>query len=185
MVEVSIFEGEGQCVDYLCISFIGMVLVIQLEDGCVLVEFNVILMYLVQGMFYLFDDVFGCVKVWQWLSFEQEWVELVIGVLCYWMFIGKFGCCVLVIVEVKQVVVQCMLVIFECELSLWLFLVGDVYIIVDIVVFVYGSCVEEVGLVLDVYLQLCVWIVCVVVQFGYFVEMYLYWFDLYFSGELF
>lgn len=42
-------------------NFNVKVLLIVCDDGCVLIEFNVILFWLVEGMFYLFIDGWECV----------------------------------------------------------------------------------------------------------------------------
>ncbi|WP_431634774.1 glutathione S-transferase family protein [Dyella sp. KULCS107] len=183
-VEVSIFEGEGQRADYLRISPTGTVPAIQLEDGRALAESNAILMYLAQDTPYLPDDAFGRAKVWQWLSFEQERVESVIGALRHWTLTGKLARRAPAIVEAKQAAAQRTLAILERELSLRPFLAGDAYTIADIAVFAYGSRAEEAGLSLDAYPQLRAWIARVAAQPGHLAEMHPYRLDPHSSGEL-
>ena len=80
-VLISIFEGEGRTDAFLRISPAGTVPAIRLDDGRVLAESNAILMYLASGTRYLPDDTFERAKIAQWLCFEQERVESVIGSL--------------------------------------------------------------------------------------------------------
>ena len=183
-VEVSIFEGEGQRADYLRISPTGTVPAIQLEDGRTLAESNAILMYLAQGTPYLPDDAFGRAKVWQWLSFEQERVESVIGALRHWTLTGKLARRAPAIVEAKQAAAQRTLAILERELSLRPFLAGEAYTIADIAVFAYGSRAEEAGLSLTPLPQLRRWIVRVQAQPGFLATSYPYSIDPHAGGEL-
>lgn len=78
---MSIFEGEGQTAAFRRINPTGAVPAIQLDDGRVLAESNAILAYLAEGTPYLPDVSFERTKVQQWLHFEQEWVESMIGSL--------------------------------------------------------------------------------------------------------
>lgn len=183
-VEVSIFEGDGQRADYLRISPTGTVPAIQLEDGRALAESNAILMYLAQGTPYLPDDAFGRAKVWQWLSFEEERVESVIGALRHWTLTGKLARRAPAIVEAKRAAAQRTLAILERELGLRPFLAGDAYTIADIAVFAYGSRAEEAGLSLEAYPQLRAWIARVAAQPGHLAEMHPYQLDPHSGGEL-
>jgi len=76
---VSIFEGEGRRAEYRRINPTGAVPAIRLGDGRVLAESNAILVYLGEGTRYLPGDTFDRAKVHQWLSFEQQYVEMTIG----------------------------------------------------------------------------------------------------------
>src|SRR5207342_3333782 len=88
-VEVSIFEGEGRTPEFLAHNPTGKVPVLQLDDGRTLAESNAILSYLADGTQYLPSDPYARAKVHQWLSFEQENVEAVIGSLRHWTMTGK------------------------------------------------------------------------------------------------
>jgi glutathione S-transferase len=176
-LEVSIFEGEGQHPEYLRISPTGTVPAIQLEDGRTLAESNAILMYLAESTPYLPEDAFGRAKVWQWLSFEQERVESVIGALRHWTLTGKLARRAPALVEAKRAAAQRTLAILERELTERSFLAGERYTIADIAVFAYGSRAGEAGFPLDDYPQLRAWIARVQAQPGHLAESHPYSID--------
>lgn len=90
-VPISIFEGAGQSAEFRRVSPTGTVPAIQLDDGRVLAESNAILAYLADGTPYLPGDPFDRARVQQWLHFEQERVESVIGTLRHWTMTGKLA----------------------------------------------------------------------------------------------
>lgn len=171
---VSIFEGEGQRADFLRISPTGTVPAIQLDDGRALAESNAILMYLAEGTPYLPDDAFERAKVWQWLSFEQERVESVIGALRHWTLTGKLARRVPAMVEGKRAAAQRTLVVLERELAGRSFLAGERYTVADIAVYAYGSRADETGFPLDDYPHLRGWIARVQAQPGHLAESHPY-----------
>lgn len=181
---VSIFEGEGQRADYLRISPTGTVPAIQLEDGRALAESNAILMYLAEGTPYLPDDAFGRAKVWQWLSFEQERVESVIGALRHWTLTGKLARRAQALVEAKRAAAQRTLAILERELAERSFLAGERYTIADIAVFAYASRADEAGLALDGYPAIRDWIGRVRAQPGHLATVHAYDLDPHSSRDL-
>lgn len=132
---VSIFEGEGRTDDYLQINPTGTVPAIRLDDGRVLAESNAILMYLADGTVYLPSDPFERAKVQQWLHFEQERVESVIGSLRFWTMTGKLARRSPELVEMKRKGALHALAMLERELATRSFLANDKYSIADMAVF--------------------------------------------------
>lgn len=183
-VQISIFEGEGQTADYLRINPTGTVPAIRLEDGCVLGESNAILAYLAEGTPYLSADAFGRAKVLQWLCFEQERVESVIGSLRFWTLTGKLPNRPQALIDLKRRQGQRALGILESELATRPFLAGDSYTIADIAVFAYASRAEEAGFALEPYPQFRAWIARVEGQPGFLATMYPYSIDPHASKEL-
>ncbi|WP_266169221.1 glutathione S-transferase family protein [Dyella subtropica] len=183
-VQVSIFEGEGQTADYLRINPTGTVPAIQLEDGRVLAESNAILAYLAEGTPYLPSDVFGRAKVFQWLCFEQERVESVIGSLRFWTMTGKLPNRPQALIDLKRKASLRALGMLESELATRPFLAGDHYTIADIAVFAYASRAEEAGLSLEPYPSFRAWIARVAAQPGFLATMYPYSVDPQASKEL-
>lgn len=183
-VPVSIFEGEGQRASYLAISPTGTVPAVQLDDGRVLAESNAILAYLAEGTPYLPADPFGHAKVQQWLHFEQERVESVIGSLRYWTLTGKLPQRSPELIQSKRQAAGKSLAILERELATRPFVAGESYTIADIAVFAYGSRAEEAGLALDWYPHFRAWIARVQEQPGFLARMYAYDIDPHASGEL-
>src|SRR5215469_8134883 len=87
--EVPIFEGAGQTDAFLKLNPSGAVPALELEDGRALSESNAILQFLADGTDFLPSDRFGRAKVAQWLSFEQYYIEPVIGSLRFWTLTGR------------------------------------------------------------------------------------------------
>ena len=183
-VEVSIFEGEGQRADYLHISPTGTVPAIQLEDGRTLAESNAILMYLAEGTPYLPGDALDRAKVWQWLCFEQERVESVIGALRHWTLTGKLARRAPAIVEAKRTAAQRSLAVLERELAARDFIAGAHYTVADIALFAYGSRAEEAGVPLAPFPQVRRWIARVQAQPGFLATMHPYSIDPHAGNEL-
>lgn len=183
-VLVSIFQGEGQREDYLRISPTGTVPAIQLDDGRTLAESNAILAWLADGTPYLPADAFDRAKVQQWLHFEQERVESVIGALRHWTLTGKLARRPPALVELKRAAALRTLALLERELASRRFLAGNAYTIADIAVFAYASRAEEAGLSLQPYPHIRAWIARVEAQPGFLGDMHPYSDDPHSGGEL-
>ena len=176
-VPVSIFEGEGQAPWYLAISPTGKVPALQLQDGRTLAESNAILAYLADGTPYLPSDRFTRAKVHQWLSFEQENVESVIGALRHWTMTGKLARRGPEMVAAKRAGAERSLQRLDAALSRAPFLVGEEYTIADMAVFAYASRAEEADVPLTPYLAMRAWIKRVEAQPGFLHEMHPYSID--------
>ena len=183
-VPVSIFEGEGQTAEYRRINPSGKVPAIQLDDGRVLAESNAILAYLAEDSSYLPSDPFDRAKVHQWLSFEQERVEMTIGSLRYWTMTGKLPQRSAAMIDGKRAAALDTLGILEAQLSTRPFLAGDSYTIADMSVFAYASRAEEAGISLEPYPHFRAWIVRIEAQHGFLVTMYPYSDDPHSGNEL-
>jgi glutathione S-transferase len=181
---VSIFEGAGQTPAYLAINPTGTVPAVRLDDGRTLAESNAILTYLAEGSTYLPSDAFERAKVQQWLYFEQERVESVIGSLRFWTMTGKLPQRPPALVDMKRKAALRTLSILEHELSTRHFLANDRYSIADLSVFAYGSRTEEAGLALDPYPHFRAWIARVRAQPGFLSTMHPYSEDPHSAGEL-
>ena len=176
-VPISIFEGEGQAPWFLAINPTGKVPALQLEDGRTLAESNAILAYLADGTPYLPSDRFTRAKVHQWLSFEQENVESVIGSLRHWTMTGKLARRGPDIVEAKRAGAGRSLQRLDEALSRTPFLVGDDYTIADMAVFAYASRAEEADVSLEPFPAVRAWIKRVEAQPGFLHEMHPYEID--------
>ena len=183
-VPISIFEGEGQTAAFRRISPTGTVPAIQLDDGRVLAESNAILSYLAEGTPYLPADSFNRAKVQQWLHFEQERVESVIGSLRHWTMTGKLSRRSPELIEGKRAGARRTLGILEHELATRPFLAGDSYTIADMAVFAYASRAGEAGLSLDAYPHFRAWIARVEAQPGFLTTMHPYAIDPHSVNEL-
>jgi glutathione S-transferase len=183
-VPVSIFEGKGRTAEFLRINPTGAVPAIQLDDGRVLAESNAILAYLAEGTPYLPSDPFERAKVQQWLHFEQERVESVIGSLRHWTMTGKLARRSAEMIEAKRRGATRSLGILESELSTRPFIAGDHYSIADMAIFAYASRAGEAGLSLEAYPNFRSWIARVEAQPGFFASMYPYAIDPHSTREL-
>jgi glutathione S-transferase len=183
-VLVSIFEGEGQREAFLRINPTGKVPALQLEDGRTLAESSAILCHLADGTPYLPDDPFGRAKVIQWLSFEQENVESVIGALRHWTMTGKLARRSPELVESRRKGAVRTLTLLDRELAQRPFIAGDAYTIADISLFAYGSRAEEAGLSLAPYANVQAWIQRVQAQPRFLAETYPYAIDPHSGNEL-
>jgi glutathione S-transferase len=181
---VSIFEGAGRSVEYLAVNPTGTVPAIRLDDGRTLAESNAILAYLADGTPYLPSDPFARAKVQQWLHFEQERVESVIGSLRYWTLTGKLAQRPPVLVEMKRAAARRTLGILDRELSTHPFLANDRYSVADMSVFAYASRAEEVDLSLEPYPHFRAWIARVRAQPGFLATMHPYNEDPHSTNEL-
>jgi len=176
-VPVSIFEGEGKTAAFRRISPTGTVPAIQLDDGRTLAESNAILTYLAEGTPYLPADPFERAKVQQWLHFEQERVESVIGSLRYWTMTGKLARRSPEMIKTKRHAAMRSLGILEGELSMRSFIAGDRYTIADMAIFAYASRAEEAGLSLEAHPDFRAWIARIEAQPGFLTSMHPYAID--------
>ena len=183
-VNISVFEGEGRTADYQRISPTGTVPAIQLDDGRTLAESNAILFFLATDTLYLPADAFGRAKVQQWLSFEQERVESVIGSLRYWTLTGKLERRAPALIEMKRKSGLRTLEILDRELADRPFLTDHGYSIADISIFAYGSHAEEAGFSLQPYPHVRAWIERVKSQPAFLATPHAYSDDPHSAGEL-
>lgn len=181
---ISIFEREGRSEEYLRVNPTGTVPAIRLDDGRVLAESNAILAYLADGSEYLPADAFERAKVQQWLHFEQERVESVIGSLRFWTLTGKLARRPPALVEMKRTAALRTLAILDRELATRSFLANDRYSIADMAVFAYGSRAEEAGISLEPYPHFRAWIARVEAQPGFLPTMHAYGEDPHTADEL-
>ena len=176
-VPVSIFEREGQRPEYLRINPTGTVPALRLDDGRTLAESNAILAYLAEGTPYSPSDAFGRAKVLQWLNFEQERVESVIGSLRYWTLTGQLAKRAPALVELKRAAGLRALSMLDAELATREFIAGDLYGIADIALFAYASRADEAGFALEPYVHFRAWIERIRAQPGHLAEMFPYTVD--------
>ncbi len=176
-VPVSIFEGEGRSPEFLARNPTGKVPVLELDDGRALAESNAILAFLADGTAYLPGDPFARAKVHQWLSFEQENVEAVIGSLRHWTMTGKLARRSPDLVEGKRAGGLRTLALLDRELAQRPFIAGETYTIADIALFAYASRAEEAGLALAPFAAFRAWVARVAAQPGFLAQMHPYSID--------
>jgi len=181
---VGIFEGHGRTPEFLAINPTGKVPALRLEDGRALAESSAILAYLADGTPYLPSDRYARAKVHQWLAFEQEQIEPVIGSLRYWTMTGKLARRSAELVDAKRAAGMRALALLDGELATRAFVAGDAYTIADIAVFGYASRAEEAGIALAPYANFRAWMARVEAQPGFLGEVFPYSVDAWSEGEL-
>jgi glutathione S-transferase len=181
---ISIFEGAGQSPHYLAINPWGAVPAIRLEDGRVLSESNAILWYLSANTKYRPDEAFGQAKVFQWLSFEADYVQTSIGSLRFWTLTGKLSARPPSLIEGKRATALRALGILERELSCRPFITGDAYSIADISLFAYAHLANDAGIATDQFPSFEAWVARVRSQQGHLAKMHPYSIDPHSSVEL-
>ncbi|MET0892181.1 MAG: glutathione S-transferase family protein [Pseudoxanthomonas sp.] len=183
-IPVSIFEGQGRSAGFLRVNPAGKVPALELEDGRTLAESNAILAYLADGSDYLPADRYLRAKVHQWLSFEQEQVEMSIGALRYWTLTGKLSQRDAALVAGKRKAALRTLGVLDNELATRRFMVDDHYSIADISIFAYAGRAEDAGLSLVAYPHFRAWLERVQSQPGFLPEVHPYSIDPHSTGEL-
>ena len=163
-VFVGIFRGEGRSPGFLQINPAGRVPALVLDDGRALAESNAILAYLADGTRYLPTDRYERARVHQWLSFEQEHVESVIGALRHWTMTGKLARRSQELVAAKRKSGLRSLGLLDRELAMREFVAGDRYTIADMSVYAYAGRAEEAGFSLDGLPHLRAWMARVEAQ---------------------
>lgn len=171
---VSIFKGESRSEAFFRLNPAGAVPALELEDGRALAESNAILTFLAEGTPVLPDDRYLRAKVAQWLSFEQYYVEPVIGTLRYWTLTGKLDRNAGPMVESRRQNAMRALGALERSLKDHHFLVGERCTIADISVYAYGHRAEDAGCNLAPYPAFRAWLARVsdVIGPGYPVHLY-------------
>ena len=183
-VEVSIFEGGGRAPEFLALNPTGKVPVLQLDDGRALAESNAILAFLADGTPFLPSDPFARAKVHQWLSFEQENVEAVIGSLRHWVMTGKLARRAPDIVDAKRKGALRTLALLDHEFARRAFIAGDDCTIADIALFAYASRAEEADVSLAPFTAFRAWVARVEAQPGFLAVSHPYSIDPHSVGEL-
>jgi glutathione S-transferase len=183
-VIVSIFEGHGQGADYLKVNPWGAVPSIRLEDGRVLSESNAILWYLSGGTPYRPETPFDQAKVFQWLSFEADYVQATVGSLRFWTLTGKLPARPTALVTGKRAAADRALRILDHELASRPFIAGETYSIADISIFAYAHLVSDAGITTTHLPAFEAWVARVRAQDGFLAEMHPYSIDPHSSAEL-
>ena len=135
---ISIFEGEGQRDEFRAVNPWGAVPAIRLDDGRVLSESNAILWYLSGGTRYREPEPFAEAKVFQWLSFEADYVQPSVGSLRYWTLTGKLGARSPDMITGKRAAAVRALSILDEQLAGRDFIAGRAYSIADVSNFAYA-----------------------------------------------
>ena len=91
LIPVSIFTGEGQKPEFLALNPTGAVPVIVMPSGETVAESNAILVMCAEGTPMLSRSGNPRGKTFQWLFFEQNYLEPSLGALQHWIRTGKIA----------------------------------------------------------------------------------------------
>ena len=183
-VEVGIFEGAGRSPEFLRLNPSGKVPVLQLAAGRARADTNPIPATPAAATPHLPPQPFPRAKAHQWLSFEQENVESVIGALRHWTLTGKLARRAPAVVAARRSAGARTLAVLDGELATRAFIAGDAYTIADMSLFAYASRAEEAGLSLQAHPHLRAWIARVEAQPGFLPTMHPYSIDPHSGREL-
>ena len=181
---ISIFEGEGQRDEFRAISPWGAVPAIRLDNGRALSESNAILWYLSGGTRYRDADPFAQAKVFQWLSFEADYVQTSVGSLRYWTLTGKLGARSSELLEGKRAAGTRALKILDEQLATRDFIASPTYSIADISIFAYAHLARDAGIATSHLPNFERWVARVRNEDGFLAEMFPYSIDPCASAEL-
>jgi len=179
---VEIFQGEQHRPEFQALNPGGTVPVLEVAPGRSIAESNAILCYLAEGTPYLPAERFDRAKVMQWLFFEQNYVEPVIGSLRYWTLTGKLERNAAGVPARRQRGVRS-LEALDRHLADHEFLAGR-YSIADIAVYAYGAWAGEGGFDLEPFPAFRRWRARVAGQPGHLATRYPYSIDPHTSRDL-
>jgi glutathione S-transferase len=144
-VPVDIFAGESTTPEHLARNPAGRTPVLELPSGETIAESNAILLYLAEGTPFLPGDLLGRAHVWQWLFFEQNFLEPNLGTARFWRLTGRdaerpeaFAARV----EAGRVALE----MLERHLAGRRFLVDDHYTVADVSLFAYAHVTQDAGI---------------------------------------
>jgi glutathione S-transferase len=143
---ISAFENKHRRVKRAPVDHWGPAPVVRLEDGRVLSESNTILWYLSGNTAYRPEDPFTQAKVFQWLSFEVDYIQTTIGSLHFWTLTGDLCARPKSLVDDKQATANRALDILNRELATRPFIAADTYSIADTAIFAYAHLAVDAGI---------------------------------------
>lgn len=143
---VSTFENDGPKRTHAAVDHWGPVPVVRLEDGRMLSESNTILWYLSGNTAYRPEDPFTQAKVFQWLSFEADYIQTTVGSLHFWALTDTLEGQPTGLVKDKRVTAKRALSILDRALASQPFIAADTYSIADIAIYAYAHLAADAGL---------------------------------------
>jgi glutathione S-transferase len=164
---VGALETDCSKVRHAPVDHWGPAPVVQLDDGRVLSESNTILWYLSGNTAYRPEDPFTQAKVFQWLSFEADYIQTTVGSLHFWALTGKLSARTTDLVDDKRATANRALSILDRELARQPFIVADRYSIADIAIYAYAHLAADAGLSTHQFPAFEAWIARVRAQTGF------------------
>jgi len=163
VVRLDITGGAVRALEFRKLNPFGRVPFV-VEDGFALAESNAILLYLARGSRLLPSDARGQALVQQWMFFEQNQVELSIGIPRY---LRQRAMEAPGVVEHYLPRAAAALKVLERHLPQREWLVGDAYSVADIAVCAYAQLAEEAGHSFSGYSAVSSWLARIRAQPGF------------------
>ncbi|MGH3030451.1 MAG: glutathione S-transferase family protein [Gaiellaceae bacterium] len=156
-IPIDIFAGESTTPAHLARNPAGRTPVLELPSGETIAESNAILLYLAEGTPLLPADLLQRARVWQWLFFEQNFLEPNVGTARFWRLTGR---------ETERPEVfaarvesgRAALVALERHLEGRRFLLGDAYTVADVSLFAYAHVAGDAGIDMQPYPAVRAWL---------------------------
>jgi glutathione S-transferase len=156
LVEVDIFAGESHTPAFLAKNADGRIPLLEVAPGRCLPESNAILCYLAEGTPLHAADPFERAQLLQWLFFEQNRIEPVLGTARYWLLTGR-AATRREALSIKQEQGAAALAVMERHLTGRTFLVGERYSIADLALYAYTHLAPEAGVELSPFAAVRAW----------------------------
>jgi glutathione S-transferase len=156
-VPTDIFAGESTTPAHLARNPAGRTPVLELPSGETLAESNAILLYLAEGTSLMPADLLRRARVWQWLFFEQNFLEPNVGTARFWRLTGRDA-------ERPEVFAarveagRASLDALEGHLDGCRFLLGDAYTVADVSLFAYAHVAGDAGIDMQPYPAVRTWL---------------------------
>lgn len=157
-LETAIFDGESHTPEFLARNPMGAVPVLELDDGRCIAESNAILVYLAHGTPFLPADSAAQASVLQWLFFEQNYVEPVIGALRHWTLTDKLARRDPAIIAQRRTAGDHVLDRLDAWLATRDYLAEGCFTLADLAVYAYAHRAEDAGFDLTSRLHFRLWI---------------------------
>jgi glutathione S-transferase len=156
-VPTDIFAGESTTPAHLARNPAGRTPVLELPSGETLAESNAILLYLAEGTSLMPADLLQRARAWQWLFFEQNFLEPNVGTARFWRLTGRDA-------ERPEVFAarveagRASLDALEGHLDGCRFLLGDAYTVADVSLFAYAHVAGDAGIDMQPYPAVRTWL---------------------------
>jgi glutathione S-transferase len=165
-VPVDIFAGESTSPAHLARNPAGRTPVLEVGSGETIAESNAILLYLAEGTPLVPEARVERAHVWQWLFFEQNFLEPNVGTARFWRLTGRDALRPEVFASRVEAGAAA-LGALERHLEGRTFLVGERYTVADVSLFAYSHVAHEAGIDAAPYSAVAAWLRRVAAQPGF------------------
>jgi glutathione S-transferase len=156
-VPVDLFAGESTSPEHLARNPAGRTPVLELASGETLAESNAILLYLAEGTALLPSDLLARARVWQWLFFEQNFLEPNVGTARFWRLTGRDALQPEVFAA-RVAAGTAALEALERHLGAREFLVDEGYSVADVSLYAYAHVADGAGIDVTPYASVASWL---------------------------